>query len=94
MASEHGSMSNITLTNPSEHLIRFMQDVEEEPRQITDEEVEDLRTMYDDLIEISTRYDDLKVERHKILILVHEYFLKIPDLADLFGVNIDSNLSQ
>ena len=87
------SESNISLTNPYEKLIAFMQDVEDRPRIINEEEIEDLRTMYEDLIEISTRYDDLKVERHKILILLQEYFLKIPELSDIFGIQRDCNIS-
>ena len=88
------SESNISLTNPYEKLIAFMQDVEDQPRMISEEEIEDLRTMYEDLIEISTRYDDLKVERHKILILLQEYFLKIPELCDIFGITRDCALSS
>jgi hypothetical protein len=70
-----------------------MQDCEDELRTITQDEIDDLKTMYEDFLELSTRYDDLKMDRDEILRSLEENFLQVPQLREISGFVDDETMS-
>lgn len=87
-------MIDISISNPYEGVSKLIRDSDIELRRIDNEELEDLKNMYDDFLELSSRYDDLKTERDDLLTSISDNFQSIPELKQQSGFEFIQSIDE